>query len=339
MLSEVSNEINPGVWLKVLREEFEVKISNEDGSPWCPLYMGFGYGMSWYEAKSVELPIKLQWELVEKYGDKGFSNWNGKGREFCDTIPDMLRDFEVRDSRNQILDKDNQGKEIKPTLNNQVLGMCKDDSAIYGDAVKEYIKTHDGSVDYEANAQGYLSSHYDDICKFLDANYHIQCLYQDEDGNYVLDFKPAKDTQTALNQYCKLHGVDRSQVDLKDIEEYSGSAGVANAPTIISDLEDDEDNLQRVKDARIDSLGLYMDIEKKEVTLLYIPQPYLKFIQDRVNRDGNGYRVYFKDSYGLCDANNKGGLYMTNSYLTSEAIQIIQELYFKFFNDVEKTKK
>lgn len=339
LLSEVSNEINPGVWLKVLREEFEVKISNEDGSPWCPLYMGFGYGMSWYEAKSVELPIKLQWELVEKYGDKGFSNWDGKGREFCDTIPDMLRDFEVRDIRNQILDKDSQGKEIKPTLNNQVLGMCKDDAGIYGDAVKEYIKTHNGSTDYEANAQGYLSSHYDDICKFLDVKYHIQCLYQDEDGNYVLEFKPSKDTQVALNQYCMLHGVDRSQVDLKDIEEYSGNSGVANAPTIISDLEDDEDNLQRVKDARIDSLGLYMDIEKKEVTLLYIPQPYLKFIQDRVNRDGNGYRVYFKDSYGLCDANNKGGLYMTNSYLTSEAIQIIQELYFKFFNDVEKMKK
>jgi DNA polymerase-1 len=69
LLGEVSCEIDPGVFLKVLREEYEVKIVNEDGTPWCPLYMGFGYGMNWYDAKSIELPIKLQWEIVEKYGE------------------------------------------------------------------------------------------------------------------------------------------------------------------------------------------------------------------------------------------------------------------------------
>ena len=109
LLGEVSNDINPALWLKVLREEFEVKITNPDGSPWSPLYMGFGYGTSWYEAKSVELPIKLQWEIVEKYGETGFPEWDGNGRKFCDTVPDKLRDFEVRDIRNQLLDPDNQG--------------------------------------------------------------------------------------------------------------------------------------------------------------------------------------------------------------------------------------
>ena len=34
LLCEVSNDINPGVWLRVLREEFEVKVHNDDGTPW-----------------------------------------------------------------------------------------------------------------------------------------------------------------------------------------------------------------------------------------------------------------------------------------------------------------
>ena len=66
LLIEVSNDIDPCMWLKVAREEFEVKITNEDGTPWSPLYMGCGFGTSWYEAKSVELPIKFQWEVVDE---------------------------------------------------------------------------------------------------------------------------------------------------------------------------------------------------------------------------------------------------------------------------------
>lgn len=342
LLGEVSNDINPGVFLKALREEFEVAITNEDGSPWSPLYMGFGYGMSWYEAKSVELPIKLQWEIVDKYGETGFPEWDGDGRKFCDTIPDKLRDFEVRDIRNQILDADSQGKEIKPTLNNQILDCVKEDAKEYSSAISDYIT---GSGDYQMlqsdnmSMSEYLDMVHDAICQHLDKTVHIQDLYKDEEGNYVDSFEPSKSTQEAITQYCMLHGVDRSKVDLKDIEEYTdGEGGLAAADSILADDYDETDSeakLQHIKDTRIDTLGLYMDSDKMEITLMALPQNYMKFIQDRVNRDHKGYQVIFKDTLGLLNPEKKGGLYITQSWLSSENINLIQKLYLQYFKSAK----
>jgi len=320
LLGECSNDINPAIWLKALREEFEVKITNPDGSPWSPLYMGFGYGMSWYEAKSVELPIKLQWEFVEKYGDTGFPDWDGDGRKFCDTIPDKLRDFEVRDIRNQILDANSQGKEIKPTLNNQVLDCVKEDSKCYTKGIKEFFG--DGVYDFNTKK--------DDLIAYLDKTYHIQSLYVDENDTVVSEFSPSKDTQEALTQYCKLHGVDRSQVNLLNIEEYSGgdvsSSGVDISLGDDEDVEDEE-KLQRIKNAKIANLGMYVDTENKSVTLLKVPVEYMNFIKERVNRDGNGYQVYFKDI-------QSGQLYSTTAWLESQYINLIQNMYIQYFNTV-----
>lgn len=338
LLGEVSNDINPGVWLKALREEFEVKITNEDGSPWSPLYMGFGYGMSWYEAKSVELPIKLQWEIVDKYGETGFPDWDGNGRAFCDKIPDMLRDFDVRDIRNQVLDEASQGKEIKPTLNNQVLDCVKEDAKVYTDAIADYIQMSGDYVMIESDNMDmptYLNLVHDALCEHLDKTVHIQDLYRDADGNYTDKFEASKQTQVALDEYCMLHGVDRSKVNLLNIEEYNGDHNVSEASYIIGEdeVEDSEAKLQRIKDTRIDTLGLYMDTNKMEITLMALPQNYMQFIQGKVNRDGKGYNVWFKDTLGYLNSEMKGALYQTKSYLQSEDVQIIQQLYLQFFKN------
>ena len=338
LLGEVSNDINPGVWLKALREEFEVKITNEDGSPWSPLYMGFGYGMSWYEAKSVELPIKLQWEIVGKYGETGFPDWDGNGRAFCDKVPDMLRDFDVRDIRNQILDEASQGKEIKPTLNNQVLDCVEEDAKVYTDAIADYIQMSGDYVMIESDNMDiptYLNLVHDALCKHLDKTVHIQDLYRDADGNYTDKFEASKQTQIALDEYCMLHGVDRSKVNLLDIEEYNGDHNVSEASYIVGEdeVEDSEAKLQRIKDTRIDTLGLYMDTNKMEITLMALPQNYMQFIQSKVNRDGKGYNVWFKDTLGYLDSNKLGALYQTKSYLQSEDVQLIQQLYLQFFKN------
>ena len=338
LLGEVSNDINPGVWLKALREEFEVKITNEDGSPWSPLYMGFGYGMSWYEAKSVELPIKLQWEIVDKYGETGFPDWDGNGRAFCDKIPDMLRDFDVRDIRNQILDEASQGKEIKPTLNNQVLDCMKEDAKVYTEAINDYIQSSGDYAMIESEHMDiptYLSLVHDALCKYLDKTVHIQDLYKDADGKYMDKFEASGQTQVALDEYCMLHGVDRSKVNLLDIEEYNGDHNVSEASYIIGEdeVEDSEAKLQRIKDTRIDTLGLYMDTNKMEITLMALPPNYMQFIQSKVNREGKGYNVWFKDTLGYLDANKVGALYQTQSYLKSEDVQLIQQLYLQFFKN------
>ena len=339
LLGEVSNDINPAVFLKVLREEFEVKIVNEDGTPWCPLYMGFGYGTSWYEAKSVELPIKLQWEIVEKYGVDGFPTWDGNGRKFFDKIPDMLRDFEVRDIKNQILDLDSQGKEIKPTLNNQVIDCVKVDSKEYSNAISDYIQESGDFTMIESehmSMSNYLDLVHDNVVAYLDEHAHIQGLYKDPEGNYVDSFTPAKDTQGILDQYCMLHNVDRTKVDLKNIEDVdvSGNAGMSDADSILLDYDDDSedaDKLQRIKDTRIDTLGLYLDTDKMEVTLLALPQNYMSFIQQRTNKDGNGYHIVFKDSFGYLNKDSIGQLYSTNAYLSSGELNTIQNLYLQYF--------
>lgn len=335
LLGEVANDINPAIWLKILREEFEVNIKNSDGTPWCPLYMGFGYGMSWYEAKSVELPIRLQWEIVERYGDTGFPHWDGNGRKFFDNVPDMLRDFEIRDVHTQLVDVDSQGKEIKPALNSTILDLVKADSKIYSKAVTEFCATL--GVDEPTSA--FLSEHESEVLAFMTEKYHIQGLYRDENGVVALGFSPSKATQEAITQYCMLHNVDRSTINLLDIEEYVGDGKVTDASFIIGDDDDDiedgasEDKLQRIKDTRIDTLGMYVDTDKMEIFLMALPPEYMAFIKQRVNRENKGYRVWFKDSRGLMDSSKPGALYLTNSWLSSSEINTIQELYLQYFKN------
>lgn len=143
MLLEVHRSIDPMVFLKALREEFEVKIEG-----WCPLYMGFGFGMSWYEAKKTEIPIQLQWEMVEKWGDTGYPNWHQDGYELYQDVLVMLRDFSVRHCANQITAPEAQGKEIKPATNSALVDVCKEDESLYVSAIKSVLKEHNIEVSH-----------------------------------------------------------------------------------------------------------------------------------------------------------------------------------------------
>lgn len=308
LLGEVANHINPGVFIKALREEFEVVVADD----WAPLYMGFGYGMNWYEAKSVELPIKLQWEIVDKYGITGFPNWNGNGREFCAGIPALLRDFEIRDIKKQITAEESQGKEIKPALNTQLLDVCKKDSELWTEYLDKYIK--EGLTE--------------DKSAYLNRECNIQC--------FVAGYEPKgkHTTQSALDQFCILHGVDRGMVNLLDIPEVDITQAdeVTTSGTDFIDFEGDGVDKQKAMDVRVDTLGMYVDTEEKRVILLYPTVAYLRFIESKVNRREDGYSVVFKDTYGLINPNEKGKLYETPAYLASSEIQTIQSLYLQFFN-------
>lgn len=316
LLGEVSNDINPAQWLKVLREEFEVKITDADGVAWCPLYMGFGYGTSWYEAKSVELPIKFQWEFVEKYGETGYPDWDGNGRGFCDKIPVMLRDFDIRDIKAQLLDSESQGKEIKPTLNNQVLACVKTDASAYASLLKEFTNKSE-----------------EELLELLSKHCFISGLMKDENGVLIREFKPAKTTQEAIDQYCILHSVDRSQINILDIEEYTdgGETGVDDnvAYYIESDEDLDTDKLAKIIDTKIQTLGMYPDIEGKKVIAL-LPHPergrqaFLTQLSQFINKEGKGYALVFRD-YWECPGDRA-----TTSYITSDNLSSVQNLYLVY---------
>ena len=334
LLGEVSNDINPAIWLKILREEFEVKITNPDGSSWCPLYMGFGYGTSWYEAKSVELPIKLQWEIVDKYGETGFPNWDCNPRKFCDSVPDMLRDFEVRDIHNQLLDPVSQNKEIKPTLNNQILAMCKEDSEIYVNALSDYMQGDSSEVN-RLGEQTYLSNNESQICEYLDKTCHIQSLMKDVDGSFILDFKPAKTTQEAITQYCALHGVDRTKINILDIPDVTITedkpSGIDSDVSYYDEYEDelDEDKLAKIIDTKIQTFGMYPDIENKRIYLL-LPHPdrnrvgLLTQLKKFTNTNGDGYSIVFRDYW------EKPGDRPTTNFISSANLSSVQNLYIAY---------
>lgn len=329
LLGEVHNSINPMVFLKALREEFEVKIYNEDGTPWCPLYMGFGFGMSWYEAKSVELPIKLQWEFVEKYGDEGYPDWDGDGRKFCDTIPDKLRDFAVRDARNQLLEEVNQGNPIKPTLNNALFDIIKEDSEVYEQALSDYMQD-DYQLVAEMGEQEYIEYHKNGIIKYLDEHYHIQGLYKDKDGLYSFNIPKTKETQEAIDLFCMLHDTNRILVDIQDIPDVSSVSSSDSPSEIYLDDEDDEDDAeakQRRIDSRVNTLGMYLDTDNKQIILKIVPPQFMNFIKEHSNQDGVGYNVVFKDY-----ENKK--TYLTKAYIKSDDITVIQSMYLQYFKTV-----
>lgn len=345
LLGEVANDINPAHFLKVLREEFEVKVNNNDGSPWCPLYMGFGYGMSWYEAKSVELPIKYQWEIVDKYGETGFPEWNGDGRAFCDTIPDKLKEFEVRDIRNQLHDLNSQGKEIKPTLNNQVLDCIKDDADNYTKLIDDYIQESGDYAIIEAEKwemPDYLKYAEKSLCEYLDKHAHIQSLYKDENGNFTNTFTPSKKTQEAIDQFCMLHATDRSLINLLDIAEVSESN--LNMNISIEMGTDDGDDVADVVALRLEAQlrqwGSNIDYDNRKVILVYYGNievlSQLAQMGYFINRDSDsrGLDLFIRDSFGLYPPQNgepaqKNTEYPTAYRVPEDKINLLRQFYMK----------
>lgn len=325
LLGEVSNEINPMQFLKVLREEFEVKVEG-----WCPLYMGFGFGTSWYEAKKVELPIKLQWEFVEKYGETGYPDWDGNARKFCDNIPSMIREYRIRDTINQLTAQENQNKEIKPALNKELIDLVKEDSKIYANIVSSW-EQDDYQVVNEMGESSYLDCHSVGIEKDLKKHY-IEHLYS-KDGVFLSEAPTSGDTQEAIDIFCKLHGVDRSKININSIEEQETGSILLEEDNYSFGFDEEEldsaEKIQRMIDSRVDTLGMYLDTDNKRIICLLCEPKYMEFIKARVNRDGNGYRVRFKD-------NDNNMLYDTEAWIKSEDVPIIQQMYIQYMKGLGK---
>lgn len=260
LLAEVSIDIDPMVWLKSLREEFEISVNNEDGSSWCPLYMGFGWGRSWYEAKSVEVPIRMQWELVEKYGSTGLEHWDGDYVSFCDKVPSMIHDFEVRDTIRQLLDPESQGQEIKPALNSMVLDLVSD-------AAKHYPGDE------------------------------FHTLY-DSDGNELAKFVADKTTQGAITQFCALYGVDRSKVNLLDIKEEAASSG-STTSTLDMDIELDEEDPEQVYRDRMNTqcmtFGFAVDTKGGKFVIKYTQNPTILNFIKKYCHDTGDFKLVFRN--------------------------------------------
>jgi hypothetical protein len=275
--------------------------------------MGFGFGMCWYEAKSVELPIRLQWELVEKYGENGYPEWHGDGYELARQIPVILRDFHIRDCHTQLTEAESQGKCIKPALNSALFDVVATDAETYNQVMENYEEGADLTEYIEKLKEG-----------------HVEGVVR-VDGKVITKIPKINETQMGIDYFCQLHCFDRSEINVLNIEEEtdSGSATVEldEDESYFSDTEEELDELreqlEQSKDARIQQLGLYLDTTNNEITLnMDVPQTVIAFVQRHCVAERQGYRILFK-SY----VQKKN--YTTEKYLPANKVNIVQQMYIK----------
>lgn len=88
LMGEVSVDIDPYVFIKMWREEYELVIEK-----FCRLYAGFGWGNSWYEAKKADYPPQFIDTLVAKAGVD--TSWDGDYKKLIAKTKQDLYDFET----------------------------------------------------------------------------------------------------------------------------------------------------------------------------------------------------------------------------------------------------
>ena len=111
IVMEAHNSINPAVAMKLVRESLMLDLEG-----WCPLYIGFGFGSHWYNAKKTEIPVQLQQEIIDKYGVKGFPFWGGNIHELYEWEVRQIYDYKVRRIREYLEDEENHNKVISPVI-------------------------------------------------------------------------------------------------------------------------------------------------------------------------------------------------------------------------------
>lgn len=321
VLCEIHESIDPMVWLKTLRECFEVKIEG-----FCPLYVGFGFGMNWYTAKSVEIPSKLQWELEAKYGDTGYPKWNDMtSKEFCDSIPDLIMDFEIREIIESITAPEHQGGIIKPAINTYLHDALGDKCPLYNKAVESLLDT-----DYVEGTPLPQS--------LVDLGFK---------GMYIKDGKiskvsNSKDLQEALDMFCAMYGIDRSTVNqlsssdvVKKDEGTQKSKGYTQEDfnEEYDDYMQSEQRLANMILAKLTETGVYVDNAKMHLYISQAPDPYLRVIQSLCIAQPNGscYRLYLVKN-GTDGRPNLDDVIDTNCYFPTYNFATLMQCYRQLIN-------
>lgn len=104
MLFEVHNSIHPFEWLKVVKEEAELRF---EGFP--PFYLGWGYGRTWYQAKKIEIVTELQIRTLARDPWEVYPDWDGDSQKFNDWLHTYIADFEIDKVKEFLLDEKNDG--------------------------------------------------------------------------------------------------------------------------------------------------------------------------------------------------------------------------------------
>ena len=180
------------------------------------------------------------------------------------------------------------------------------------------------------------------MVKYLDETYHIQSLYTDEDGTYVDNFKPSKETQEAIDQFCKLHATDRSKINLLNIAEVTESNLNMNISVEMGeDAGDDVADMVAMRlEAQLKQWGSNIDYENKKVVLVYYGNvnvlQQLAQMGYFANKDtcDRGLDLFIRDSFGLYPTQNGEPVKQNTEYPTAykvpeDKINLLRQFYMK----------
>lgn len=109
---EVHKSIDPCVMLSNLRDCLMLDIEG-----WCPLYIGAGFGTNWYDAKKTEIPVQVQQQMVDTWGEQGIDWWNGDTEKLFYWEVGLINDYKRDRVINYLKDEENWHKVLQPVEN------------------------------------------------------------------------------------------------------------------------------------------------------------------------------------------------------------------------------
>ena len=121
---EVHKSVNPALMLKMAQDALQICIPG-----WCPLYIGAGFGRSWYEAKKTELPVQVQNQVVatlKEDGSGGVSWWDGDASRLVPWEVLLVNTFKRDSVLAYLKDESNRGKTLSPVVFGHVSELLHD---------------------------------------------------------------------------------------------------------------------------------------------------------------------------------------------------------------------
>jgi DNA polymerase-1 len=339
---EVSESIDPMVWMKTVRDAFEMNIEG-----FCPLFVGFGFGMSWYQAKKTEIPTKLQIEMENKWGTTGYPAWeNMTSKEFCDSIPDMIRDYEIRATVSNITSEESQGKTIKPMIYTYLSETIQEDVKLMANQFKKDLACKYTEEELNSFTFGELKSKVLELKTDSDISSSIKSLHIEGIPDTISDIRVegkkihgnlvSSDLQDNLDLFCVLHGVDRSKVNLINTEKTEKKMDIQGSVSELRgfdfDIEDAEtaEEKARIKASRIEQYGLHADFVAGEVTVMLVNnQSMMNVVKGYCHSEKRDLRLYLKDVHA-------DQLYQTDFYISPRDVNKVQEMYFEYFRTLQQ---
>lgn len=236
---EISNEINPYDWMRIAKECMELKIPN-----FCPLYIGFGFGDTWYRAKSDEVPARMQQEIVESGAI--LPDWNLGIESAMKTNQHMIEEFQANQVYKYLTDESNSGKVLSTVI-----------SGYLSDIVGKFLGTDAfKGLDITSNLEHDTLPVKKEIYEFLYVYYYVK------NGKLPVNFS---EIQTMFDGLVEV--LDLSQVEI-EVSEDVGNINDYKVPNSQTDEEFDKE----IFNSRLSLLNLHIDYTDN---IIYVNAPLL----------------------------------------------------------------